>query len=561
MPNENTGEVSFEPSQFKPLPVQTGTVEIPFDPSDFKPIAAAKPVVEAKPAAEVSFDPADFKPIQSAPSSAPSPAQPSIWDRVTRVLTESPLAKSLGEFFDPNANRAAWEAAGPELRKRPEFALRHAPMNSPEAWRAIFSLGGVKALPSVANEADNRSFGVGSDSPISPAAAMTPTEQREHPIATAAGDVAGGMASGGNIATLAATSGFGVLGKAGTTLSRLVSGGFSLSQLWDAAKTSPEVLQAIKDGDVPRAQYLLTKMGLTVGLAQLGAKHATGKGADAGKTEAQPSTETHPLPTDEPVAQILQEQVPDVRITESAAGKNHLVAQDTVAEPKARTGWTDITPQAVNPQEVADTSRALGRPVTEAELPEIRRRLAAEENVKAGLAGNRRDTAGEIREAHRATLESKPGEPIRVFHGSTANVADVSQLDPVFSRDGSAGRGIYLSESPSDASRYAGPPEPSTGGRVLGGLLDAKARLIQGSEVLPEPIRAALTNEFPDLDTSKPYLQVLLNARRGDAGVETTPDGVQEVVSQFADGVRYERQYADGAVHKGIMLFANDPEL
>lgn len=550
MPNQNTGEVSFDPSQFKPLPIQTGTVEIPFDPSDFKPLAAAKP------AAEVSFNPADFKPIQSAPPSVPSPAQPSVWDRVTRVLTESPLAKSLGEEFDLDANRAAWQAAGPELRKRPEFALRHAPITSPDAWRAMFSLGGVKALPGVANEAVNRAFGVVSDSPISPSAAMTPTEQRAHPIATAAGDVAGGMASGGNIATLAATSGFGVLGKAGTTLSRLVSGGFSLSQLWDAAKTSPEVLQAIKDGDAPRAQYLLAKMGLTVGLAYLGAKHATTKP----QAQPQPLAETHPVPADEPVAKILQEQVPDVRITDSTASKNHLVAQDTLAEPKARAGWTDITPQAVNPQEVADVSRALGRPVSEAELPEVRRRLDAERNIQEGLRGNRRDTAGEIREQHRATLEPKPGEPIRVFHGTTSGVTDVSQLDPTFSRDGSAGKGIYLSESPNDASRYAGPAEASTGGRVLGGLLDAKARLIQGNEALPEAIRAALKNEFPDLDVTKPYLQMLNDARRGDAGIEVTPDAVQEVVSDFADGVRYQRKYADG-VHKGIMLFQNSADL
>jgi ADP-Ribosyltransferase in polyvalent proteins len=548
MPNANTGEVSFDPSQFKP--VHTEAIEIPFDPADFKPIAS-----KSNPA-EVSFDPAEFKPTPSAAPTAPSPAQPSVWDRVTRVLTESPLAKSLGEFFDPSANRAAWESAGPQLRQRPEFALRHAPITSPEAWKAMFSIGGVKQLPSVANEAVNRAFGVVSDSPISPSAAMTPTEQRAHPIAAAAGDVAGGMASGGNIATLAATSGFGALGKAGTTLSRLVSGGFSLSQLWDAAKTSPEVLHAIKDGDVPRAQYLLAKMGLTVGLSYLGAKHATGK------AEPQPLAETHPLPADEPVAQILHEQVPGVRITDSTAGKNHLVATDTIAEPKARTGWTDITPQAVNPQEVADTSRALGRPVSEAELPDIRRRLAAEENVKAGLAGNRRDTAGEIREAHRATLESKAGEPIRVYHGTTANIEDVSKLNTAFSRDGASGKGIYLSDNPRQASAYAGPAEQGTGGRVLAGLLDANAKLLDGNGPLPEPIRDALQNDHPDLDVTKPYLDILNDARAGKAGIEVTPDAVQATIENASDydGVKYEHKYSDG-VRKGIMLFQNSADL
>src|SRR5258708_26417036 len=82
--------------------------------------------------------------IDTALSAKPAPAPaPSVWDRVSRVVTESPLSKSLGEFFSTDAARAGWEAAGPELRKRPEFALRHAPITSPEAWRAMFSLGGV----------------------------------------------------------------------------------------------------------------------------------------------------------------------------------------------------------------------------------------------------------------------------------------------------------------------------------------------------------------------------------------------------------------------------------
>ena len=62
-------------------------------------------------------------------------------------------------------------------------------------------------------------------------------------------------------------------------------------------------------------------------------------------------------------------------------------------------------PQPINPQEVADLSRQLGRPIAAEELPEIRRRLDAERNIEAGLRGNRRDLTGEIREEHRAKLE------------------------------------------------------------------------------------------------------------------------------------------------------------
>lgn len=58
----------------------------------------------------------------------------------------------------------------------------------------------------------------------------------------------------------------------------------------------------------------------------------------------------------------------------------------------------------INPQEVADYSRLLGRPVTANEIPAIRARLDAERNISSGIAGNRSDQVGNIREAHRATL-------------------------------------------------------------------------------------------------------------------------------------------------------------
>jgi hypothetical protein len=62
-------------------------------------------------------------------------------------------------------------------------------------------------------------------------------------------------------------------------------------------------------------------------------------------------------------------------------------------------------PQPINPEEIEDVSRTLGRIVTAAELPEIRRRLDIERNVNAGLRGQNRDITGEIREEHRAKIE------------------------------------------------------------------------------------------------------------------------------------------------------------
>jgi hypothetical protein len=284
---------------------------------------------------------ADIATPTPAPVPTPAPA-PSVWDRVTNVVTQSPLAKSLGAFFDPDTIRAEWDGAGPALRNDPAYALRHAPITSPEAWKALFSVGGAKQLPSLANEAVNRASAVVTDSPVSPSAAMTGTEQRAHPIATATGDVAGSLASGGNAAILAATGGFGELGVAGKTLGRLVSAGFSITQLWDPAKTSPDVLNAIQAGDIPRAQYLLTKMGLQTGLAYVGAKHAaTGKGAVTGKDATIPDTETRSqstsnvqsIPADDPLAKILQAPVPNVREVDSEAAKQQSIAQDTVPAP------------------------------------------------------------------------------------------------------------------------------------------------------------------------------------------------------------------------------------
>src|SRR5216683_803130 len=185
---------------------------------------------------------------------------------------------------------------------------------------------------------------------VSPEEAMTPGEQERHPVLRATGEVAGGFTSPQSIALIAAT-------------------------------------------------------------AALGARHALGgKGAITGRTSEAGETvpvETHPVDPQSPVGTLIQGQpAPDVRLVETEAQRTELEQREQA------TGWKDIPPQRVNPQEVADVSRALGRPVTEEELPGIRRGLEAERNVEEGLKGNRRDVAGEIREAHRATLESKNGNRV-----------------------------------------------------------------------------------------------------------------------------------------------------
>jgi hypothetical protein len=102
-----------------------------------------------------------------------------------------------------------------------------------------------------------------------------------------------------------------------------------------------------------------------------------------------------------------------------AEGRGHEEASGESAHPVAAHGEIEFEPsQPVHPQEVEDLSRQLGRPITAEEIPEIRRRLEAERNVEAGLRGERRDAAGEIREEHRTKLErGEVHEPARPPEG------------------------------------------------------------------------------------------------------------------------------------------------
>ncbi|HEU0048090.1 MAG TPA: hypothetical protein VFQ43_10855, partial [Nitrososphaera sp.] len=89
-----------------------------------------------------------------------------------------------------------------------------------------------------------------------------------------------------------------------------------------------------------------------------------------------------------------------------------------------------------------------------------------------------------------------PASPKQVFHGTTANVSDISKLSSEFSKEGVAGRGVYLTETPEQAGAYAGPAESGTGGRVLAGSLSDKAKLLDGNAALPDALRTKLQKKF-----------------------------------------------------------------
>src|SRR5579872_3079856 len=93
---------------------------------------------------------------------------------------------------------------------------------------------------------------------LTPQEALTPQEQREHPIVTGLGEVAGGLTSPQSIALIAGTGGLGELPGAAAMLPRLISAGFGAQSIYQAAKTYPEIRDAIARGDVSETERLLT---------------------------------------------------------------------------------------------------------------------------------------------------------------------------------------------------------------------------------------------------------------------------------------------------------------
>lgn len=156
-----------------------------------------------------------------------------------------------------------------------------------------------------------------------------------------------------------------------------------------------------------------------------------------------------------------------------AEGRGHEETSGESAHPVAAHGGIDFEPlpepQPINPQEVEDLSRQLGRPITAEEIPEIRRRLEAERNVEAGLHGNRRDVAGEIREAHRATLE-QPHREEGVLPGMEGAVREQREA-------AEREQGRQLTE------RANRPPE-SIEGRA--GTMERESPLFRGTEASPQ---------------------------------------------------------------------------
>jgi hypothetical protein len=179
---------------------------------------------------------------------------------------------------------------------------------------------------------------------LSPAEAMTPSEQQRHPILTGAGEVAGGLTSPTSVALIGGTAGLGEIPGAAAMIPRLLSAGFGASSIYQAAQTYPEIKASIQRGDLPETERLLTHAVLDLGMGALAGRHAaTGGGAVSNEVKESPM-ETRPIEPTSPVGELLHEEAPGVRVVDSASAKDHLESQDTIHPDSASVRTSDVAP-------------------------------------------------------------------------------------------------------------------------------------------------------------------------------------------------------------------------
>ena len=145
----------------------------------------------------------------------------------------------------------------------------------------------------------------------------------------------------------------------------------------------------------------------------------------------------------------------------------------------------------------------------------------------------------------------------RVYHGTQApEVTDIGQLSAEFSRNGLAGKGVYTTPNPAEAGQYAGPENAATGGKVLSGVLNPGAKILEGNAPLPEPLLKRVRAKFADDLTGSPksYLDFVDSLQRGLADVS---EFQREVARAGYDAVKYTATYPSGP-RSAIMIFGED---
>jgi hypothetical protein len=197
---------------------------------------------------------------------------------------------------------------------------------------------------------------------LAPEAAMTPLEQERHPIATATGEFAGGLTTGGNIAAIAATGGLGTIpGMAGKIIPRLVSAGFSATMLKGAYEQYKPFREALDRGDANAALYHFTHGVLGGAFAAQAGQHAV-RGKISPTVKPQVRGET-PIEAIKP--KISTPKGPEPQLTRESMPQ----------------------PAPINPQEIADLQKEMpGRVITAENVPEILRERITQKSVENLIA-------------------------------------------------------------------------------------------------------------------------------------------------------------------------------
>ena len=111
---------------------------------------------------------------------------------------------------------------------------------------------------------------------ITPETAMTPAEQKAHPILTGLGEAAGSLTSPESVAMIAGTGGFGEMpGVAGKLIPKLISLGFSASSLKGAYDQLPDFKKAMDAGNESEAERILTHIVADTAMGAYAGQHGT----------------------------------------------------------------------------------------------------------------------------------------------------------------------------------------------------------------------------------------------------------------------------------------------
>jgi len=262
-----------QPAPRKPAPLVRTAAS---DGIDFQPSMERKPSrFAAAQSDEIDFQPAE-KPATFESLYGPQQSSVSLTDRAARVGEPSPLVRS----FAPKAidatqlprNPVTNEFIGPGMATEEEKAARGtiSAREQTTGERLLRMLGAGAPAGSKVAEWTGQPGTKDNLRLFAPEQLMTEAEQQRHPILTGAGEFTGGMTSPESLALIGLTAGAGELaGPGGAVAKRLLSAGFSIPMLVNAARMTPEISDAFRRGDTATGERLLTQAVLQAGTAGL----------------------------------------------------------------------------------------------------------------------------------------------------------------------------------------------------------------------------------------------------------------------------------------------------